>query len=302
MKIAVVGPRGNLGQQLVKLFSEWEGNEVIALSRTELDITRKDQVLALITELTPDILINASAYNSVDLCEQDDSEYELAERVNGVGVGYLAEAALRTRALFVHYSTDYVFTGDHSEGYRETDLPHPINRYGASKLHGEKEVLDRREKGLRFYLIRTSKLFGPQAPSPNAKKDFFETMLELSLRRSVLKVVNEETACFTYTPDLARATRDLLESHKPSGIYHLCNQGYCTWYSAAIKLFELAGVKIRVEPVAGEEFPRPAARPKFSVLLNTKADSLRPWAEALEEYLRESYPTVFKQPAESGTG
>jgi dTDP-4-dehydrorhamnose reductase len=129
-------------------------------------------------------------------------------------------------------------------------------------------------------------LFGPKGESGAAKQSFFDLMLKAAQGKAGLEIVNEEVSCFTYTPDLAMATKKLVESDKGFGIYHLINPGPATWYQAAVELFRLAGVTARVAPVKADKFPRPAKRPKFSTLLNTKFEALRPWKDALAEYLK----------------
>jgi len=288
-KILILGSKGNLGQQLVKIFtaasSGPSSHEVIAWDREEIDITDKALITKKINDIKPDIIINAAAYNAVDKCEEDERAYEVAKKLNGEAVGYLAEAALATEALIVHYSSDYIFSGNKKAGYREDDKPEPVNKYAETKLLGEKELISRSGQGLKWYLIRTSKLFGPQGASEAAKLNFFDLILKSSKEKKSINVVNEEVSCFTYSPDLAKATKGLIESEKGHGIYHITNSGSCTWYEAVGELFRIADVKTRINPVKASKFPRPAKRPKYSVLLNTKFEQLRSWKEALREYL-----------------
>lgn len=287
-KILIIGARGNLGQQLVKVFED--NCDVLAWDRKELDITDKELVLKKVKDVKPDIIVNTAAYNAVDKCETDEKKFDLAKKINGGAVGYLAEAALENNAVLVHYSSDYVFNGDNKNGYKEDDEPNPISKYGETKLIGERAVVGAGKQGLKYYLIRTSKLFGPQAVSKASKPSFFEIMLSSVAKamegKKEIDVVNEEVSCFTYTPDLAKATKDLVENKRHYGIYHIANIGPCTWYEAAKELFKIAGMGIKVNPVGSNKFPRPAKRPKYSVLLNTKLDNLRDYKEALREYLK----------------
>jgi len=287
MEVLILGAKGNLGSQLVKIFFADKDYKIIAWDKEEIDITDKELVFKKIRELKPDIIINAAAYNAVDKCEEDEKEFELAEKINVEAVGYLVEACLETGAVLVQYSSDYVFAGDKKEGYKEDDEPNPINKYGETKLAGEQEVIKKSGQGLKYYLIRTSKLFGPKAESEGAKPSFFDLMLDLAKKKKELDVVNEEVSGFTYTPDLARATKKLLESDKGYGIYHITNVGRATWYETAIELFKITGKKIKINPVSGDKFPRPAKRPSYSVLINTKFDRQRDWKDALREYLGE---------------
>ncbi len=282
--ILILGARGNLGVQLVKIFKN-NNYEVIAWDRKEIDITDKELITKKINDIKPGIIINAAAYNAVDKCEEDEKEFELAYKINGEAVGFLVEAALKVNAILVHYSTDYVFAGDKQEGYSEDDKPSPINKYGETKLAGEKEIISSSGKGLKWYLIRTSKLFGPPGKSPAAKPSFFDLMVNLAVNRRELEVVDAEISSFTYTSDLAHATLELIEERYGYGIYHLINEGACTWYEAACELFKMLEKDIKIKPVSPEHFPRPAKRPLYSILLNTKFKKLRNWREALKEYL-----------------
>lgn len=284
MKILILGAKGNLGQQLVKVFQC--GNKVIAWDKEEIDITDKELVFKKVGDIKPDIIINSAAYNAVDKCEIDEKEFELAKKLNGDAVGYLADAAIEVNAIFVHYSTDYVFSGDKQEGYKENDQPKPINKYGETKLIGEQEIIKRSGQGLKWYLIRTSKLFGSKGESELIKPSFFDTILQLSKKRDYIDVVDEEVSRFTYTFDLAKATKELVESNKGYGIYHIANSGPCTWYEAAVELFKIACIDIKVNPVNSDKFSRPAKRPKYSILLDTKLEPLRDWKEALREYIK----------------
>ncbi|MDD4333181.1 MAG: dTDP-4-dehydrorhamnose reductase [Patescibacteria group bacterium] len=287
MKIIILGAKGNLGTQLVKVFNQSEKYEVIAWDKDDIDITDKELMEKKLKEIKPDIIINVVAYNAVDKCEKDDAEYEIAKKINCDTVGNLAQISLEINALFIHYSTDYIFGGIKKEGYNEDDEPGPISRYAQTKLSGEKEIIRRSGKGLKWYLIRTSKLFGPKGKSEAAKPSFFNLMIDLSKTRDSLDVVNEELSCFTYTPDLARATQKIIEERKGYGIYHIVNSGPITWYKAAVELFKILGNnKIKLNSVASDKFPRPAKRPKYSVLINNKLEPLRDWREALREYLR----------------
>lgn len=297
-----------LGQELVKIFRGDKGYKVIAWDKEDIDITKEKEVAKKIAFTRPSVIINAAAYNSVDKCEEDKKEYELAKKINGLAPGYIAKAAKKAGAVFVQYSTDYVFDGQpeiaepagctHScsscslhegfkleVGFSEDDKPNPINNYGKTKFLGEKEVEKNTKK---YYLIRTSKIFGKIAKSEGAKRSFFNVMLEIGKKNKEIKIVDEETSFFTYAPDLAKKTKEIIDSRKSFGIYHVTNSGHCTWYEAAVYLFRLAKLKTKVIPVEGGKFPRPAKRPFYSVLVNTKLNPMRDWREALKEYLEKS--------------
>lgn len=312
MKLLILGAKGMLGQALYRgTNAELNGTntEVVGWDREEIDITNQNQVEEKICVLRPDVIINAAAYNNVDKAENEDRE--LAMKVNGEAVGYLASAAHKIGAILVHYSTDYVFKGDNPNGYKEDDEPNPQSWYAKSKWEGEKEIVKRYCEGAErpkqsrqihfegdcfaslaksgrrpFYLIRTSRLFGPAGVGGGAKKSFVETMLKLGKEKGELDLIDEEISSPTYVVDLAKATRQLIESGAPAGIYHRTNDGACSWYGWAKKIFELAGLSIKINPVPTDKFFRPAVRPKYSMLLTTKLPPLRRLEEGLKEYLK----------------
>lgn len=281
MKILILGAKGNLGSQLVKVF----GVDSVAWDQADLDITRREEVLKKITALKPEVIINATAYNAVDKCEEIEAENILAQKLNGEAVANLADAALEIKATLIHYSTDYVFNGENERGYYESDNTDPINNYGRSKILGEKVLYTKSVQGLKYYLIRTSKLFGPKGSSEVSKPSFFDIMLNLAKERPELKAVDAEFSCFTYTVDLAVKTKELLAENYPFGVYHITNSNPVTWYEATRRLFAIVGIRVKLVAVSSQNFSRPARRPNFSVLLNTKIPPLRDFSEALTEYL-----------------
>lgn len=304
-KILIIGAKGMLGQELVKTFSS-KKNEVVAWDKENINITNSKLVNEKVSKLKPDVILNAAAYNAVDKCEKDAKEYALAKKINGNAPGYLAKVASTIGATLVHYSTDYVFDGlpDIPEpsgcggscsscslhegfapelGFKEDAIPGPIQKYGKSKLLGEDSVA---KFGQKYYIIRLSKLFGKPASAKDAKRSFFDVMLEAGKKNKEVKAIDEETANFTYAPDLAKRTRDILDLEMPFGIYHVTNSGACTWQQAVVELYRQAKMKTKVIPVSGDEFPRPAKRPYVSTLINTKLMPLRSWKLALKEYLK----------------
>lgn len=304
-KIVIIGAKGMLGQELVRIFKQNKEYEAIAWDKKDMDISKEKEVKNKINKLKPAIIINATAYNAVDKAEEP-SEYIIAKKINGLAPGYLAKVAKKIDAVLIHYSSDYVFDGvpDIPEpegcahvcsscnlhetfqpaiGFDENAKPHPISNYGKSKLLGEKEV---KKYSKKYYIIRLSKLFGKPAKIKGAKKSFFDMMLEAGKKNKMVKVVDEETSCFTYAPDLAKKTKEIIDAEKPFGIYHIVNSDPCTWYEAVLELYKMAKIKAKVVPVSATEFPRPAKRPYYSVLLNSKLNPLRSYKEALREYLK----------------
>lgn len=282
-KVIIVGARGMLGQALVAEFKKNRAYFVLAWDREEIDISDQVSVQKKISSETPFLIINAAANNAVDKIEEDETAYVLAQKTNSEGPRNLALAAKKNGAVLVHYVSDYVFDGTKKE-YLETDLPRPISRYGETKLAGEENV---RKTIPKHYLIRTSKLFGTPADSETAKKSFFAVMVDLARAGKKIRVIDDELSCFTYVDDLARATRLLVEKKFPYGTYHLVNEGAETWYGALRTFFQLAGWEnFEIERVRAEQFLRPAKRPKWSVLKNTKFPRLRSWRLAASEWLK----------------
>jgi dTDP-4-dehydrorhamnose reductase len=277
--LIILGGNGMLGQDLARAFSDCSP---LVWDRPELDITDAAAVLAAFENIKPGTVINAAAYNLVDKAEEDDG-FAIAMKVNGEGPGNIARACAAVGATFVHYSTDYVFEGVKPEGYREDDTPNPQSRYAESKRAGEEGVL---AAGGNAYIIRTCRLFGKPGASEGSKQSFVDLMLTLAEKRDTLDVVNEEVASPTYTPDLAQQTRVILEKPYGAGIYHVTNAGACTWFEFATEIFRIAGKQMTLNPVPASKFPRPAKRPAFSALQNTKLPPLRPWQEAVAAYLK----------------
>lgn len=282
MKVAIVGSEGLLGSALMKEFSAH--HETVGLDRAQLDVTDEGAIRRRLAELRPNVVLNATAYNGVDAAEENAAAAELAASINGAAVGYLAAASKNLGIPLVHYSTDYVFDGAASEPYPEDAAVNPINTYGKTKAHGE-HLLSAITN--QFYLIRLSRLFGPPGVGASAKKSFVDIMLDLVEKqgKTELKLVAEEVTGPTYSVDVARLTRTLCENKAPYGIYHGANSGQASWFDFANEIFKLKGLTVKTIPVKSTDFPRPAKRPLFSVLKNTKLPRARSWQEALAEYL-----------------
>lgn len=284
MKVLILGAKGNLGQDLVAAFKA-AGHEVVGLDRDSLDVLDEAAVRSRIVQERPTAVVNAVAMNDVDGAE-DPAKRPLAFRLNAETPGRLAAISAGIGAAFVHYSTDYVFAGTKPGGYAEDDMPDPVSAYGESKLAGERAVL---AAGGRGYVCRLSKIFGRPGSSELSKPSFVGVMLKLARTKPELGIVDEEVGCPTYTKDIAEATVRLLDGGFAPGIYHLVNSGPgVTWYGFAEEFFGLLGVKTPRRPVSSALFPKPARRPKFAALLNTKFPPLRSRLEALREFFREN--------------
>lgn len=277
MKILILGAKGLLGGALRNIFKD---EEVVAYDREELDVTDFAALRLEIAKIKPEAIINCVAWNDVDGAEKNPAGARL---LNCEVVAELAGIAKTSGIAFVTYSTDVVFDGEKITGYREDDAPRPINEYGRSKRAGEEAV----EKiGGHYYIIRTSRLYGPLPESAAAKQSFVFLMIGLAKKNPELRVVNEEPGALTNVADLAAGTKQLIEEKYPYGIYHLTNSGHGTWYEYAREIFAILRQSVKLIPVTRAEFPRPAPSPKASILLNTKFPPLRDWRVALKEFLK----------------
>ncbi len=284
-KVLILGASGNLGTSLSQTFSDLKP---LLWDKLNLDLTDTPALASALNVNQPSMIINAAAYNNVDLCESSESEYKLALKLNRDLVEFLANWCLVSGAVLVHFSSDYVFSSDDIKfpGFKENDSPLPINRYGETKLAGEEKILNLAKQGLNYYIIRTSKLFGPKANSSEAKPSFFDIMLKLAKENREIKIVNSEKSCFTYTPDLSQALRDLINERPNSGIYHLTNSSPATWFEGAKYLFKLFNLSPNIKEIKASELSRPAKRPVSSVLINKKRTKLRSWKLALAEFYK----------------
>ncbi|WP_028987330.1 dTDP-4-dehydrorhamnose reductase [Thermicanus aegyptius] len=251
-KVLITGVGGQLGKDLMLLLKD-RTYEVYGFSREELDVTDQFEVKKSIEEVHPDVVIHTAAYTKVDQAEE---EMDLAFAVNGWGTRNVAVASEEVGAKLVYISTDYVFDGEKGKPYLEYDRTAPLNVYGASKEMGEQMVRDFHS---RFFIVRTSWVYGAYGAN------FVKTMLRLGKEQLAVRVVNDQIGSPTYTVDLAEALLHLIETEK-YGIYHLSNSGACSWYEFAKAIFEEVGMQVTVEPIPTEAFPRPAKRPKYSVL------------------------------------
>lgn len=276
MKVLITGAAGMLGQDVAVEFRR-RGFHVIAMDRAMLDITCLEHVKRAIGGHSPGIVINCAAYTDVDGAE---SEPQMSFFINGLGPRNLALACRETGSVLVHISTDYVFSGDRERPYGVYDPTRPVNVYGASKLWGERAVLQLLKT---CYLVRTSWLFGPGG------KNFVSTMIKLGRAGKPVKVVDDQFGCPTFTEDLAMALADLVETGC-YGIYHITNQNPTNWFGFAGAIFKNCNLSLNIIPCKTREMDRPAKRPAFSVLdsfpLKETIGYLLPgWDDALRRYL-----------------
>lgn len=267
MKVLVTGANGMLGQDLCPILED-VGAFVIETDVDTLDITKDEIVDKALTDIHPDMVIHCAAYTNVDKAEED---LETARLINVTGTENLAKACGKLDIPLVYISTDYVFDGTKTEPYMPEDKTNPINNYGLTKLQGEEAV---KKYCKKYYIARTSWLYGHYG------KNFVETMISLA-QKDELKVVDDQIGCPTWTVELANGILKLLS--KPYGTYHVCGSGKTSWYGFAQEIFKQANLEVNLKPCTTEEFPRPAKRPKYSVMNN---DGLcRNWQVALQDYL-----------------
>jgi dTDP-4-dehydrorhamnose reductase len=284
MRALVTGASGQLGSDFCKVAA---GFELFPLSHAEIEITDIKSVEAACRKFLPEVIVNTAAYVRVD---ESESNTDTAYRVNALGARNMAVAAHELGAKLVHISTDYVFGGENKpnpQPYTEFDTPLPVNTYGRSKLAGEDLV---RHLCHRHFIIRTSGLFGA-AGSRGKGSNFVETMLRLSRERNELRVVNDQVFSPTCSRDLARKIAQLIATEY-YGVFHITNRGACSWYHFTAEILRLTGLRVRLVPISSEEYASPARRPRFSVLDNYHLrllgiDEMRPWQEALKDYLLE---------------
>ncbi|MGH0600184.1 dTDP-4-dehydrorhamnose reductase [Bacillus mycoides] len=276
MKILVTGYNGQLGYDVVQR-GEKQGLEMQGIGIEDLDITNEAAVYEFVDKVKPDAIIHCAAYTAVDKSEDDK---ELCWNVNVEGTKYLATAAKKLNAKFVYISTDYVFDGEGTHAFVETDAPNPVGYYGLTKYEGEKVVRSLIDNN---FIVRISWVFGING------NNFIKTMLRLGETRDELNVVGDQIGSPTYTYDLARLLVDMVVTEK-YGTYHATNEGFCSWAEFAQEIFEIAGQDVKVNSITTEEYPTRAVRPKNSrmskqKLIDNGFEPLQDWKKATKHYI-----------------
>jgi dTDP-4-dehydrorhamnose reductase len=279
-RILVIGAKGMLGRDLVEVLRTSSRNdEVVAWDLGDLDIREEQSTIAKIESIYPEIVINVAAFTNVDECESNE---EKVFAINAEGMRHVALGALRCHAKVVYLSTDYVFDGRKKEPYLESDPPNPLNVYGRSKWKGEQYVQELVENSL---IIRTQWLYGRYG------NNFVTSILRQVREKRVLSIVNDQIGSPTYTKDLSKAISVLIQ-RDVKGIFHVANRDLCTWYTFGQAILKLTGiVGVKIIPISSKELGRPAPRPSYSALSTQKLKRetgmmLRPWSEALKDYLQ----------------
>jgi len=290
VRILLTGATGQVGKALLPLLQEQ--GEVAVASRADCDLYSSDAIRRLVDEVQPSVIVNPAAYTAVNEAE---AQSELAYAINCAAPRTLAEEARKSGAMFVHYSTDYVFDGSKSGPYTEDDAPAPLNVYGASKLAGERAVA---AAGGRYLVLRTSWVYGA------AGTNFLRTIQRLAREREELKIVDDQVGGPTSATAIARATATLVRQYAtvaegafPAGLYHMTAGGSVSWCGFARAIVAALGEREtfrlqRILAISSSQYPTPAHRPLNSVLCNSKfartfGFRLEPWPSGLAEVIRE---------------
>lgn len=283
-KIVVTGANGQVGRELQQLAASYPGFEFIFATRDELPLDNPELINRFIEEYQPDYFINCAAYTAVDKAE---SEKELAHKINAEAPGIIAAACKRKSVRLIHISTDYVFNGLGKKPYKEEDTTDPVNLYGATKLEGEKRVMQINPESI---IIRTAWVYSVFG------NNFVKTMLRLMGERDQINVVSDQFGTPTYAADLAESILLIINNFQLSiatwtpGIYHFSNEGHISWYDFAVAIKELSGSFCKVNPITTSEYPTPAKRPYYSVLDKTKIQQtfhipIKDWKTSLSVFM-----------------
>lgn len=277
--IIVSGKNGQLGCELKDASLSFPRFEFHFFDRAELDIASNNAITAVFEKYKPAYFINTAAYTAVDKAE---TEQELAYLINAEATGNIANACKAYDSKLIHISTDYVFNGNASEPYKETDATDPVNYYGYTKWMGEQLAL---QNNAQTIVIRTSWVYSVYG------SNFVKTMLRLMKERSDLNVVNDQFGTPTYAKDLAEAIMQIIDQHNfHPGIYHFSNEGAINWHQFATAIKEIKQLNCNIHPIPSSQYPTPAKRPAYSVLSKEKIQSafgiqLKPWQQSLAECL-----------------
>ncbi|MBC7128953.1 MAG: dTDP-4-dehydrorhamnose reductase [Thermoplasmatales archaeon] len=279
MKVAIIGAKGQLGSDIAKEF----GEDAIPLTHEEVEVTNLEG-LKILKEIKPDTVINTAAFHKVDDCEVYP---EKTFNVNTFGAYNVAKICNEIDAINVYISTDFVFDGRKKEPYTEEDIPNPINIYGISKYGGEIITCNYSKK---YYVIRVASLYG-KAGASGKGGNFVNNMIKKANNKEPINVVDDIIMSPTYTKDVAVTLKKFLDIEPSFGIYHMVNNGFCSWYEFAKKIFEIMEMDIKVNPIKSDQLKLIAKRPLFSALKNKKIEKIGlkmpDWEDALKRYIKE---------------
>jgi|DewCreStandDraft_4_1066084.scaffolds.fasta_scaffold06000_10 dTDP-4-dehydrorhamnose reductase len=279
MRILIFGGTGLLGADIAKTLKE--GNDIISLGSSDVDITKLESVIHSLNTHKPDVVINCAAISDVDKCEENA---ELAFRVNAIGPKNIAIACNHTKSRLIHISTDYVFNGEKKTPYTEFDLPGPVNIYGQSKLAGEEFI---RTISSNFLIIRTAWLFGER------RNQFVDYVIKSIYQGNEIIAVKDMTSSPTFSFDVAEMIKELIATNEV-GLFHICNKGYCSRVELVEEIMNILKKHTNVTVVNQSNWKRPAKRPIFSALRNyhlelINKDNMPGWRDALKRYVKYKY-------------
>ena len=259
MNVLVTGANGQLGNEM-RLMAQNSSYHYIFTDVEELDITDFNAILQNVKEKEIQIIVNCAAYTNVDKAEND---FDIANALNNIAVGRLANVAKAQNATLIHISTDYVFNGNNHIPYTEDDITDPIGVYGKTKLAGEETI---KKVGCNYIILRTAWLYSKWG------NNFVKTMQKLTLEKDSLSVIFDQIGSPTYAKDLAHAISLIIERNmlNQQGIYHYSNEGVCSWFDFAKEICELSGHNCNITPIHSQEYPSKVTRPHYSVLDKTK--------------------------------
>ncbi len=283
-KVIVLGANGQLGSDISSVLRE-HGFDVVEITHQQLDVGNTGELEILFEKEKPDVVINATAYHNVNLCEEKP---EIAEQINAIAPGFISALSKRLNFRFIHFSTDYVFDGNSSKPYIETDEAYPLNEYGKSKLNGEKIVLAENPDSI---VMRVSGLYGSHPCRAKNGLNFVQLMLKLAREKGEVKVVTDEIVSPTYTKNIAQQVVKILDSNL-NGMVHSTSEGFCSWNEFAREIFNYTRTPVNLLSALSTDFPPTIKRPKYSVLENARLKEsdinvMLNWKIALHQYLDE---------------
>lgn len=289
MAVAVIGANGQLGTDVVAAFQKI-GETTAGLTHADLDISSLEWTRKILGSVRPSIIVNTAAMHHVENCEK---EPQRAYEINALGARNLAIAARELEAELVHVSTDYVFDGSKNRPYVESDPAAPLNVYGNTKLAGETFI---RETAEKYFIVRTSALYGRNPCRAKGGMNFVDLMLKLADERDELRIVDDEVVSPTSTTELAKQIAELTRGDQ-YGLYHATAEGSCSWYEFARTIFEITNTNVNLKIAGPNEFPAKVPRPKYSVLENhglkkLGLNSFASWQVGLTSYLTSSHCTA----------
>lgn len=279
-RVLLFGGSGQLGADIRRT---WADYTIVAPTRSDADIENVPAIVALLDAERPDLVINCAAFHHVERCEEQP---ERAFAVNALAVNRLAELCCARDLRFVTFSTDYVFSGNQSKPYVESDAPGPVNTYGVSKCAGEMLVL---RLAMKAYVIRVCGLYGLRVSSSKGYT-FVDRVIDQARKNERLRVVSDQTVSPTYTGHVAGALRRLVRT-PVYGLYHMVNEGNVTWHEFATEVLQQAGLKVPVDAIDSSAFASTARRPRYSALQNARLAiagiAMPTWRDGISAYLQD---------------